>query len=128
MAALVTAEAAKAPTVAMTGGQFRHGPLELVREDFRAVMFMGHGETRALNRKTAEDIAGFGGRCLIIAPADAMVPESANIRTLVLPSVPDALLPALEIIPIQLLMVPMAVARGFEPAKFLNGAKVTVIE
>ena len=54
--------------------------------------------------------------------------ESANIRALALPAVPEALLPALEIIPIQLMMVPMAIARGFEPAKFLNGAKVTVIE
>ena len=42
--------------------------------------------------------------------------------------VAEGLLPALEIIPIQLLMVPMAIARGFEPAKFLNGAKVTAIE
>jgi glucosamine--fructose-6-phosphate aminotransferase (isomerizing) len=128
MAALVTAEAAKAHTMALTGGQFRHGPLELVRENFRAVMFMGDDGTRALNRKTAADIAGFGGRCLVIEPEDAGTPASPNIRTLRLPRIAAGLLPVLEIIPIQLLMVPMAIARGFEPAKFLNGSKVTVIE
>jgi glucosamine--fructose-6-phosphate aminotransferase (isomerizing) len=91
-------------------------------------MFMGDDETRELNRKTANAIAGFGGRCLIIEPEEAGTANSSNIRTLRLPAVAPALLPALEIIPIQLLMVPMAIARGFEPAKFLNGSKVTVIE
>lgn len=128
MAALVTAEAAKAPTQALSGGQFRHGPLELVRDGFRSIMFMGHGATRALNRKTAEDIDHLGGRCLIVAPADFTMPETDRIKLLSLPDVGEALMPVLEILPLQLLMVPMAIARGFEPAKFLNGTKVTTIE
>lgn len=128
MAALVTAEAAKAPTQALSGGQFRHGPLELVRAGFRSVMFMGDGATRGLNLKTAADIEAFGGRCLVIEPDDAGTPSSASIRTLSLPRVTEALLPVVEILPIQLLMVPMAIARGFKPAHFLNGSKVTVIE
>ena len=128
MAALVTAEAAKAPTQALSGGQFRHGPLELVRAGFRSVMFMGHGATRDLNIKTAADIEGFGGRCLIIEPHDAATSQSAEIRTMSLPTVAEGLLPVLEILPIQFLMVPMAIARGFEPAKFLNGSKITTIE
>lgn len=128
MAALVTAEAAKAPTQALSGGQFRHGPLELVRAGFRSVLFMGHGAARDLNRKTASDIEGFGGRCLIIEPEDTETPQSPNIQTFCLPCVAEGLLPVLEILPIQLLMVPMAIARGFEPAKFLNGSKITVIE
>lgn len=128
MAALVTAEAAKAPTQALSGGQFRHGPLELVREGFRSIMFMGDGATRELNVKTAADIEAFGGRCLIVEPEDAATPQTAGIHTLGLPRVAEALLPVLEILPIQLLMVPMAIARGFQPAKFLNGSKITVIE
>ncbi|MDB5550738.1 MAG: hypothetical protein JWL86_722 [Rhizobium sp.] len=128
MAALVTAEAAKAPTQALSGGQFRHGPLELVRAGFRSIMFMGYSATRDLNVKTARDIEGFGGRCLIIEPKYAATAQSADIQTLVLPDVAEGLLPVLEILPIQLLMVPMAIARGFEPAKFLNGSKITVIE
>lgn len=128
MAALVTAEAAKAPTQALTGGQFRHGPLELVREGFRAVLFMGDGATRDLNLKTAADIEAFGGRCLIIEPEDAGTARTPGIDTLVLPRVAPALLPVLEILPIQFLMIPMAIARGFRAGQFLNGAKVTVIE
>jgi glucosamine--fructose-6-phosphate aminotransferase (isomerizing) len=128
MAALVTAEAAKAHTQALSGGQFRHGPLELARAGFRSVMFMGDGAVRNLNTKTATDIEAFGGRCLMIEPEDARTPPSAGIQTVRLPRVSEALLPVLEILPIQLVMVPMAIARGFEPAQFLNGSKVTAIE
>jgi glucosamine--fructose-6-phosphate aminotransferase (isomerizing) len=129
MAALVTAEAAKAPTQALSGGQFRHGPLELVREGFRSVMFLGGpGATLDLNLRTVADITRLGGRCLVIAPENSVPEPSGHSLVLPLPTVAEGLLPVLEILPIQLLMVPMALARGFEPAKFLNGSKITVIE
>ncbi len=129
MAALVTAEAAKAPTQALSGGQFRHGPLELVREDFRSVMFLGGpGATLDLNLKTVTDIARFKGRCLVIAPENTAAALAGDAPRIPLPVVAEGLLPVLEILPIQLLMVPMALARGFEPAKFLNGSKITIIE
>jgi len=129
MAALVTAEAAKAPTQALSGGQFRHGPLEMVREGFRSMLFLGGpGATLDLNLKTVADIARFGGRCLVVAPQETAPALAGSGPVLFLPAVAEGLLPVLEILPIQLLMVPMALARGFEPAKFLNGSKVTVIE
>ncbi len=129
MAALVTAEAAKAPTQALSGGQFRHGPLELVRDGFRSMLFLGGlGATLDLNLKTAADISRLGGRCLVVAPDATAIAVPDDLRTLRLPDVAEGLRPVLEILPIQLLMVPMATARGFEPAKFLNGSKITVIE
>lgn len=127
MAALVTAEAAKAPTQALSGGQFRHGPLELVRDGFCSVMFTGdQASTQELNAKTVADIARFGGRCLTIAPASSV--SGVEEMAIALPAVATGLLPVLEILPIQLLMVPMAIARGYEPAKFLNGSKITIVE
>lgn len=129
MAALVTAEAAKAPTQALSGGQFRHGPLELVREGFHSMLFLGGpGATHDLNLKTAADITRFGGRCLVVAPESTAKTHVGSGPVLSLPTVVEGLLPVVEILPIQLLMVPMALARGFEPAKFLNGSKITVIE
>lgn len=129
MAALVTAEAAKAPTQALSGGQFRHGPLELVRDGFRSMLFLGSSEaTLDLNLKTVTDINRFGGRCLVVAPENTVTTLAGSESLLTLPTVAEGLLPILEILPIQLLMVPMALARGFEPAKFLNGSKITVIE
>lgn len=129
MAALVTAEAAKAPTQALSGGQFRHGPLELVRDGFRSMLFLGDADaTLDLNLKTVADITRLGGRCLVVAPESTRTACTGSEPVLSLPAVAEGLLPVLEILPIQLLMVPMALARGFEPAKFLNGSKITVIE
>lgn len=128
MAALMTVEATKLDSTALTGGQFRHGPLELVRDGFRAVMFLGHGVERELNEITALDIARFGGRCLVIAADPPASLRRAGIEVLELPEVAAALLPVLEIMPLQFLMVPLAVARGFTPAVFLNGSKVTLVE
>lgn len=128
MAALMTVEATKLDSTALTGGQFRHGPLELVREGFRAILFLGSGAERELNEVTALDIARFGGRCLVLATNPPASLRSDGIEVLELPEVAPALLPALEIIPLQFLMVPLALARGFTPAVFLNGAKVTLVE
>ena len=128
MAALMTVEATKLDSTALTGGQFRHGPLELVRDGFRAVLFLGSGAERELNEITALDIARFGGRCLVIATNPPASLQREGIWVLELPAVVPALLPALEIIPLQFLMVPLAVARGFIPAVFLNGTKVTSVE
>jgi glutamine---fructose-6-phosphate transaminase (isomerizing) len=128
MAALMTVEATKLDSTALTGGQFRHGPLELVREGFRAVLFLGSGPERELNEATALDIARFGGRCLVIATTPPANLRRDGIQILELPDVAPALLPALEIIPLQFLMVPLAIARGFTPAVFLNGSKVTLVE
>jgi glutamine---fructose-6-phosphate transaminase (isomerizing) len=128
MAALMTVEATKLDSTALTGGQFRHGPLELVREGFRAILFLGSGAERELNEVTALDIARFGGRCLVIAAEPPASLQREGIMVLELPQVAPSLLPALEIIPLQFLMVPLAIARGFTPAVFLNGSKVTLVE
>jgi glucosamine--fructose-6-phosphate aminotransferase (isomerizing) len=40
----------------------------------------------------------------------------------------EGLMPVLEILPIQLLMVSRVIPRNFAPAEFLNGSKVTLIE
>jgi glucosamine--fructose-6-phosphate aminotransferase (isomerizing) len=34
----------------------------------------------------------------------------------------------LEILPVQFLVIPLAIARGFEPAAFLNAQKITTGE
>lgn len=128
MAALMTVEATKLDSTALTGGQFRHGPLELVRTGFRAILFLGSGVERELNEITALDIARFGGRCLVIAANPPSSLQREGIMILALPDVAPALLPVLEIIPLQFLMVPLAIARGFTPAVFLNGSKVTLVE
>ncbi len=126
MAALLTEEAAKLPCEALTGGQFRHGPLELVREGFRAVVYPGEGAARPLTEPLVGRITALGGRVVTIGTTPA--PASATVYPVALPEVPAGLLPVLEILPVQFLVIPLAIARGFEPAAFLNAQKITTGE
>lgn len=126
MAALLTEEAAKLPCEALTGGQFRHGPLELVRDGFRAVVYLGEGPARPLTKALVERIVALGG-CVMTIGTDPG-PASAAVLPIALPEVPASLLPVLEILPVQFLVIPLAIARGFEPAAFLNAQKITTGE
>ena len=47
---------------------------------------------------------------------------------LALPEVAPGLLPIVEMLPIQYFVIPLALARGFEPAAFLNAQKITTGE
>lgn len=126
MAALLIEEAAKLPCEGLTGGQFRHGPLELVREGFRAVVYLGDGPARPLTEALVDRIAALGGRVVAIGTN----PRSGTdaVMTIDLPDAPSGLLPVLEILPVQFLVIPLAIARGFEPAAFLNAQKITTGE
>jgi glucosamine--fructose-6-phosphate aminotransferase (isomerizing) len=126
MAALLTEEAAKLPCEGLTGGQFRHGPLELVRDGFRAVVYLGEGTARPLTEALVDRIAALGGRVVAIGTNPG--PGSDAVLTIPLPDVPPRLLPVLEILPVQVLVIPLAIARGFEPAAFLNAQKITTGE
>lgn len=126
MAALLTEEAAKLPCEALTGGQFRHGPLELVREGFRAIVYLGEGEARPRTQALVDRIAALGGNVLAIGTDPGAA--SAAVLPIALPQAPAGLLPVLEILPVQFLVIPLALARGFEPAAFLNAQKITTGE
>ncbi len=126
MAALLTEEAAKLPCEALTGGQFRHGPLELVRDGFRAVVYLGQGPARPLTEALVERIVALGGRVVTIGTTPG--PASDAVLPIALPEIAPGLLPVLEILPVQFLVIPLAIARGFEPAAFLNAQKITTGE
>lgn len=126
MAALLTEEAAKLPCEALTGGQFRHGPLELVRGGFRAIVYLGEGAARPLTEALVARIAALGGRVVAIGTNPGAASEA--VLAVTLPDVPAGLLPVVEILPVQFLVIPLALARGFEPAAFLNAQKITTGE
>ena len=126
MAALLTEEAAKLPCEALTGGQFRHGPLELVRDGFRAVVYLGEGPARPLTEALVDRVAALGGRVVAIGTNPGQATDS--VLPIALPQLPAGLLPVLEILPVQFLVIPLAIARGFEPAAFLNAQKITTGE
>ncbi len=128
--ALVTQETSKMFCLGISSAQFRHGPLEMVREGFRAVVFTGNDASSHLNIRLASEIGAYGGKSLLIHPEDLPlgVQELPGVYPLAIPSAGPALLPLLEIVPVQLMLISLARARGFDPEVFEHGAKVTLTE
>jgi glucosamine--fructose-6-phosphate aminotransferase (isomerizing) len=124
-AALITEESSKLFCMGLSAAQFRHGPIELARAGFRAVIFAGDDrtKTRALNVQLAHKIGGYGGRCLLITSKPAA--QADGVEVLTIPDAAAPILPIAEIIPIQLLTIPLAAAGGFEAAAFERIGKIT---
>jgi glucosamine--fructose-6-phosphate aminotransferase (isomerizing) len=110
-AALLLAEAAKTAAVPMEAGAFRHGPVELLDQQFRGIVFATDEHTRTLDTALARDLEKLGGRVRVIGPE--------------LPAVPPLLQPVLEIIPVQFAAKRLAEVRGIELNQFRYATQVT---
>jgi glutamine---fructose-6-phosphate transaminase (isomerizing) len=122
--ALITKETAKMPTEGMIGGQFRHGPIEVVSPGVAIVIFAGPSRTRTLDLALAADLAVRDGRVVLVG-ADQDVLGVLSIET---PDVDEWTAPIAEIVPIQVLAARLAERRGIEPGKFRYIQKVTATE
>ena len=121
-AALITKETAKLPTEGMVGGQFRHGPLEVLAPEITVVLFMGTQIERTLNDALATDIEARGASVIRIG-SGVQGDLGFNI-----PALDDFVMPIAEIVPVQLLAAELAAQRGFPVGEFRYGTKVTTTE
>ena len=126
-AALLTQEAAKLHCTALSGGQFRHGPIELVRPGFQMVIFLGDLKTRDIDMALIQKIISLGGKVVAVAPQASAHVEADGFGVFTYPDVALPLNPMMEAIFIQLLQIPLAEARGFIAGNFLNATKITGI-
>ena len=126
--ALMFMEATKTPASALLGGEFRHGPLEMVNEHL-AVVIYAHSQSGvyAQSVKLAEDILRFGGK--VVWVSDKLLgKEDASLLEIQINCSRADLFVIPSIIPLQLIVNARAEASGLEPGCFLHGAKVTSIE
>jgi glucosamine--fructose-6-phosphate aminotransferase (isomerizing) len=116
---LIIKESAHFPAEGMSCAAFRHGPFEMVSPAMFVLVFVGLGPTRQLNLNLVADIRKAGGRADLIA-------MEAGDNLFHLPSVPEVCLPLVEILPVQMISIALAVLNGHTPGKFERGSKVTV--
>ncbi len=121
--ALVNKEAAKYPLEGMNCADFRHGPLELVRPGFTALIYSGASKTSQLNRNLAADIQRYDGRAVMLSRE-----AEGKIPTMPLPAGAESTLPIAEIVAAQVLSFVLAERTGVEVGKFIHSGKVTTIE
>ena len=125
--ALMFKEATRIPASSILGGEFRHGPMEMVSKGFKAILFAAKGRTFTQSIKMAEDIAEFGGKVLLITNEKLQIPNEQIMQIYI--DEPDEYLFSIQsIIPVQLFVDSYAKSKGFEAGSFSRGAKVTEVE
>jgi len=124
---LMLKEAAKIPSAGTLGGEFRHGPMEMVGPEFKAVLFAADGKTYSQSVRMAADIAKYQGKAIVIANRDPQL-AGPGIRTITIPQADEYLFSIRSIIPVQLLTNYLAVAAGYDAGSFVHGGKVTLTE
>ncbi|HEY3080901.1 MAG TPA: SIS domain-containing protein [Chloroflexota bacterium] len=121
---LILKEASHTAAEALTGGQFRHGPLEMVGSGHRALLFSPAGPTASIVRRLGEEIARYRGRVVLVGPADRQLP-GADLPLVETDRIDDTAAPMVEIVAAELLAQAVAEARGHEPGVFRRMGKVT---
>ena len=124
--ALLLHETAKVPAIAMSSGQFRHGPVEVVSPDFRAVIIGTPAPTRALDWQLAQDLDAMQAQVRWLGPA---MPEAARAVPNLVPwpahIFSAALAPIFDIVPLQIAAYRTALWRGIRPGDFRYASEIT---
>ncbi|HTP01521.1 MAG TPA: SIS domain-containing protein [Anaerolineales bacterium] len=120
---LVLEEMARQHAIPMSGGLFRQGPIEVVDDGFRAILFEGAGETALLMQSLGRDLIASGAQVYWIGST-----ELHNALNLNVPSLPAHVLPLLEAIPLHMLAFDLAQKQGYEPGTVRYIQKVITTE
>lgn len=129
--ALFLREVAKFPAIDFDSAEFRHGPMEMVQEDFYGIVFAPSGRTQKMNLGLAEDIVEKGGNVLLITDEKGkkeLRMENPKILTVTLPETEEYASQLLQILPVQLLSNILAEEKGIPAGVFRWGSKITSVE
>lgn len=121
-AGLTLKESTRRPAEGLSCPAFRHGPFEMTGSDLFLLAFAGDEATAPLHRRLVEDVCRAGG---LAALAAFEAPASGPF---LLPAVPPALAPVVEMLPVQLLSLALAWLDGREAGRFERASKVTVVD
>lgn len=128
-ASLLMHETAKAPAIAMSSGQFRHGPVETVSPDFRAILFGSPASTRKLDWALLEDLSRMGALVRWIGPPRHQASSNQESNSLIAwPVIDPILAPIFEVVPMQIAAYCLAQWRGIVPGNFRHASEITAAE
>src|SRR5262249_20910457 len=96
---LLWEEAAKLPACAMSTGNFRHGPQEVIREGLRFMVWIDGEKMRSEDMALAGDLQKLGAKVLAIGQS---LPDHVGDVVLQIPSIPAEWQFVLDIIPAQI--------------------------
>ena len=115
--ALFLREVARVDSIPEIGGEFRHGPFEVVDEQFSAVVISTEEAVHKINQNLIQDIQEKGGRVFVISDQ-----EETNLS---LPQCNKWFKQIQNIIPLQFLADFIAKEKGIVAGEFRWGSKIT---
>ncbi len=125
---LLTIELAKCNSMTFTGGQFRHGPIEMIfNKGSQFIVLAPEGETQKLCVRLAQDISANAADVLLLT-SDSSIKWTEHLHVLRMPVLNEYLAPALYAIPLQLFAAGLAKAKGIAPGSARIISKVTTFE
>ncbi|MGD0580411.1 MAG: SIS domain-containing protein [Bryobacteraceae bacterium] len=104
----------------MSAAAYRHGPFEMVSDAVFVAILEGDERSATLSRKLAADIREAGGRAAVVSTEG----EGAYR----IPASGGRVRPLIEILPVEMMTLALATAKGREPGRFERLTKVTVVE
>lgn len=119
--ALIIKEAARVHAEGMSSAAFRHGPIEMLRQDILIGVYRGDARTQDLNHRLVRDLLAKGAHCHEIG-------SEAGLPALRLPPCAPPLRPILEILPMQMMTLALAALAGREAGYFEQASKITGTE
>jgi len=119
--ALIVKESGRFPAEGMSSAAFRHGPFEMLNSETLVVVFSGDSATTDLNQRLVQEIREHQG-------VAELASENVSSAAFCLPAAPHSIRPILEILPIQMITLALAVLAEREPGRFALASKVTTTE
>lgn len=119
--ALIVKESDHFHAEGMSSAAFRHGPFEMLGSETFVLVFAGDAKTRDLNQRLLHDIQQQEGRAEFV-DKDASLPccriaeHGPSVRQI------------LEILPVEMITLALALQAGREPGRFELASKVTTTE
>jgi glutamine---fructose-6-phosphate transaminase (isomerizing) len=119
---LTLKETARIFSESLSSAQFRHGPFELLKEQFQCFLFNPYGKTYELNKEMAIEIAGHGGKVIYISDEPL---ENENIESILLNSVHEFVSPIIYSCIIQIAAIKLCEKKGLVAGEASLISKVT---
>lgn len=109
-------------------GELKHGSLALVEEGFPVISVSTSARLAKKNENALAEVRSRGGFCALFSQYRQVLDESCADFKCLLPSVPEPLMPAVAVIPLQYFAYKMCLERGLDPDKPRNLAKSVTVE
>lgn len=119
--ALIIKESSHVHAEGMSSAAFRHGPLEMLRDDMATFVFNGDNRTRDLNQRLVRELSAEHLNCDGIG-------RDARSGALRIADRDPLLLPILEFLPVEMMTLALAGLSSREAGTFERASKITAIE